>query len=289
MTSVLPSLLLIGLFLVSVIAARFVRTRGTSGIATIPADSGPVRRYRRWLRGGIVAGIAVALFGALFITGLGLGLTLAPTVFAVIVLIVSAVAVATVRPQQGARRRAPLATRTILSTTGAVPLAVAIATVVVTAGVLLTGIRTGSPDDLGRSGRAITVSCLEAGGTATSSATPWPGSWYATPMLCILAACTLIGALVLVLATKRPVLPDIDADVAFRRVTGTAVTATLTFTVAVTGAPIALWMFAAYPDCAGKPAFLWFIGLSGVLLMGAAVHALTHIVALVAAPSSKAR
>ena len=289
MTPVLPLVVIVLGGIAGAVSARYMRGRGVPDGASAATESPVVARYRRWIAGGVVAGSVTVVLGVLLFTGLGMGLVLAPAEFAVVVLTTSALAVATVRPRQGARRRAPLATRTLRSTAGTVHLAVALTTVAVTAGVLVAGILTGSPDDLGRPGRAITVFCDADDGLHVISSTPWPGSWYSVPLLIVLAICTLIGLGALILATKRPVLPDLEADAAFRRLAGHTVTCTLTFTAAVTGAPIALRMLSAYPDCAGRPAFLWVIAAAGALLVCSALFAVGQIGAALAERAPEAR
>ncbi|MCK7643343.1 hypothetical protein M0E78_10575 [Corynebacterium sp. P6145] len=289
MTPVLPLVVAILGGIAGAVSIRFVRRRGVPDGDAVAIESPVLERYRRWIMGGVVVGSITALLGILLVTGLGLGLVLAPMVFAVVVLTTSALAVATIRPRQGARRQAPLATRTLRSTAGTTDLTVALTTVVVTVVVLVTGTLAGSPDDLGRQGRALTVFCDMDDGLHVISSSPWPGSWYSLPLLIVLAICTLIGLGALILATKRPVLPDLEADASFRRIAGHTVTCTLTFTAAVTGAPIAFRMLSAYPDCAGTPTFLWAIAAAGGLLVCSAVYAVGQVGAALAGRAPEAR
>ncbi|MCK7638399.1 hypothetical protein [Corynebacterium pygosceleis] len=277
MSLVLPLVVIVLGGIAGALSARHMRGHGVPDGTSTASGSPAVARYRRWIAVGVVAGSVTVVLGVLLLTGPGMGLVLAPAVFAVVVLTTSALAVATVRPRQGARRRAPLDTGTLRSTAGPVHLAVALTTVAVTAGVLVVGILTGSPDDLGRPGQAVTVFCAADDGLHVISSTPWPGIRYSVPLLTVLAICTLIVLGALILATKRPVLPDPEADAAFRGLAGRTVTCTLTFTAAVTGAPIALGMLSAYPDCAGTPFFLWAVAAAGVLLVCSAVFAVGQI------------
>ncbi|WP_169982348.1 MULTISPECIES: hypothetical protein [unclassified Microbispora] len=67
---------------------------------------------------------------------------------------------------------------------------------------------TASADDLGRAGRALAMTSPD--GTVRSATTPWPGWFYAWPMLAVLAAAFLLSALVMHRVVQRG-RPGLDA------------------------------------------------------------------------------
>jgi hypothetical protein len=62
----------------------------------------------------------------------------------------------------------------------------------------------GTPDDLGRPGRSLSFSGSDGGLACSSSADPWPGSFYSVPLLAVLAVGLLATAVALRLIALRP-------------------------------------------------------------------------------------
>jgi len=63
-----------------------------------------------------------------------------------------------------------------------------------------------SPDDLGRAGRAFRYGCLEncTSGDTSGMFTPWPGSFYATPLWGALLGVLLLAGIALLVIVRRP-------------------------------------------------------------------------------------
>jgi hypothetical protein len=61
---------------------------------------------------------------------------------------------------------------------------------------------TGSPDNLGHAGRALSTHCLAQ--QMTSTASPWPGTFYAVPLGLILIAGFAAAAITLQRISRRP-------------------------------------------------------------------------------------
>jgi len=142
----------------------------------------PVDRYARWtgLAVGILAAYALPpLFG-------GHGVLYAIPVFGLCAVAGVLAGDALTAPMRGAVRTAGLTPRRVRAyvpprTTGLL-LGLAVALVAL----LTFAAATASPDDLGRAGRALTLTCRGA----TESAGPWPGLYYGLPMLACLALST---------------------------------------------------------------------------------------------------
>lgn len=77
-------------------------------------------------------------------------------------------------------------------------MAVAVLALVITA---VGAIATGSDDDLGRAGRALTTSCSP---DTSSSRTPWPGWFYSGPLLAVVGVGLVLAALALRAVVNRP-------------------------------------------------------------------------------------
>jgi hypothetical protein len=142
----------------------------------------PVDRYARW------TGLAVGILLARWLTPLnhGDGVLYAIPAFGLCAVAGVLAGDALTSPHRGAVRTAALTPRRVRDyvprRTTRLLLGLAAALVVL----LAAAAAVASPDDLGRAGRALTVSC---GGTTESSG-PWPGLYYGRPMLASLAAAT---------------------------------------------------------------------------------------------------
>ncbi|ELS55483.1 hypothetical protein [Streptomyces viridochromogenes] len=150
--------------------------------ASTPASRAPVDRYARW------TGLAVGALASRWLLPLSNG---EGTLYAIVAFGLCAVAGVLLgdvltAPRRGAVRTAALTPRRVRDY---VPprmtaLLLGLATALV---VLLTAAATvASPDDLGRAGRALTLTCRGV----TESAGPWPGLYYGLPILASLAVAT---------------------------------------------------------------------------------------------------
>src|SRR2546430_1227956 len=126
---------------------------------------------------GVIAGLAAG--GAAADQGaLGRGLLLAGPVFGLCVLAGVAAGEISVRPAEGRTRTAAVEVRRVRDyLPGGLASAVTAAAAVLAALVAVTTVTAG-PDDLGRAGRVLLLSC-QAGLQQTYG--PWPGSVYSAP------------------------------------------------------------------------------------------------------------
>ncbi|GHE12233.1 hypothetical protein [Streptomyces alanosinicus] len=146
------------------------------------ASRGPVDRHARWT--GVATGGLTACW--LSTLGHGNGVLYALPAFGLCAVAGVLVGDALTAPARGPVRTAGLAPRrvrdhvpprlTLLLTV----LAIALVALLATAGAVA------SPDDLGRAGRRITLTC----NGMTEAHSPWPGLYYGLPMLACLAVAT---------------------------------------------------------------------------------------------------
>ncbi|MEW2634922.1 hypothetical protein AB0903_25565 [Streptomyces sp. NPDC048389] len=131
----------------------------------------------------------------------------------------------------------------------------------------------GSPDDLGRAGRALTVVC--PGGTESPG--PWPGSYYGLPLLGLLATATALCACTL----RRIVLTTADDGPGLRQRART-VTAAWGFLVTTPLAGASLFMSVAMRSisCLDGPAHVlaWTLTALTPLAAISAVWCLTAMI-----------
>ncbi|MDC0772410.1 hypothetical protein [Streptomyces sp. HD] len=168
---------------------------------TVPPASQARARADRYARfGGLTAGALLSLCLIENSGGLGTGVLIALPAFglcaAASVLLGEYI---TARPQ-GAVRTAGLAPRRIRDY---VPPRLTVLLFIEAAlliALLVTATAIGSPDDMGRAGRALTMSCSGV----TESHGPWPGSFYIVPALVSLALGTGACGYALRHITRRP-------------------------------------------------------------------------------------
>ena len=202
----------------------------------------PLGRVRNRTIGWRVAGLLAGVAAALALLGaparlLGLGSALAAPAFALVLLVGVIVGELSGRPPTGVTRTATIEVRSAAAFLPRGLLRWVAVTGAVLALFLAVTTLTGSADDLGRAGRALSVACSPEVG---STVTPWPGSFYAGPI----AATVLIGLLLAALASRavarrprpRPDEPARLADDQLRRASGRAITAAVGVLVA---APLA--------------------------------------------------
>ncbi|MGN9761782.1 hypothetical protein [Streptomyces sp. SD31] len=155
---------------------------GSRPSASAPASRAPVDRYARW------TGLAVGVLASRWLLPLDNG---EGSLYAILAFGLCAVAGvllgdALTAPRRGAVRTAVLTPRRVRDYVPPrmTPLLLGLAAALV---VLLTAAAAvASSDDLGRAGRALTVTCRGV----TESHSPWPGLYYGLPILASLALST---------------------------------------------------------------------------------------------------
>lgn len=280
------------LALVGLLVALWRRPGITVGVNEHTGVVEIARHTRRWRLlglavGGVIAVLALALGPR--VDALGRVTALAPTVLGAGVLLGTIAGELTARAPVGIRRAAAVQARTvggILPRARAVVLAVS---TVLLLGALALGVAWGSPDDLGRVGRVLSRACtvLEPGlgpVTMTSSRGPWPGSFYAVPLLAALLvlAVLVVVALRVIVARPRPDLDSLGLDTQLRRWSAGHVLAAASVTVLGTLAPVAVFMASALADqtCpggAGQTLVGWTAAIIGPLALGAAAGLLVGL------------
>lgn len=237
------------------------------------------RHTRRWQIGGLLGGVIVA--AALLTLGdraLGLGATIAPPVGGLVVVAAVCWGELTVRHAQSSTRTASPHARRLRDQLPRGPLALAITTLTLLAATLTLGTLMGDPDDLGRAGRALTVTC----GSMSQSRGPWPGSFYALPIALASLASVVLAAMTCRIIVTRPAPGVVNArlDNTLRRWSARTVLLSLALAASATLAPVLTFMSfgASGMDCA--PA--WYGPLTAVSGIGAVVSALL-VPALIAA------
>lgn len=220
---------------------------------------GLVARFLGLGLGAVSAALVALGIPVRVVTGPGSAVAIAPAVgFGVFLLVTCLAELGTPGPQSRVRL-ASMRTRRVsdvlprsVTTLGAVG-ALALG------GALVAGWAMGAPDDVGRPGRSLTTVCrgvIGADGAQQvgSSHGPWPGSYYAVPMLVGLAAAVLlVGATVrAVVRRARPGAESEDADDALRRESARVVLLGLGAFTLLTLVPVAGLMTGALlgVDCA---------------------------------------
>ncbi|MEV0972644.1 hypothetical protein [Microtetraspora glauca] len=196
MAAVIPHALAVVLVLVAVLLAvlmslnREVRVPAGGHLPVLRATTG----RRLWSRlAGLVVGIAASWL-ALTWDGLGRGAMLAAPVLGIGLLMGTLAGELAVPRPHGPIRGASLEIRRARDYLPrfSAPLAAALSLVAVV--LLSVTSATASADDLGRSGRVLAMSSPD--GAVRSATGPWPGWFYAWPMLAVLAVAFLLSALV---------------------------------------------------------------------------------------------
>ncbi|WP_299443921.1 hypothetical protein [uncultured Phycicoccus sp.] len=288
---VLPVVVLVG---VATFVLALVRRRTVAVPAADHAEVVRVARRTRTLRAlGLAVGAALALLvlvGGQALDALGRITSLAPAVLGAGVLLGTVVGELTARPRVGARRSAAVETRTVRGVLPRTWTALATGSATVLGAALLLGIAWGSADDLGRAGRSFAVTCTQViDGTAVqigSSRGPWPGSYYAVPLLGALLVLGLLAALALVAVVRRPrpSVDSLDLDTLLRRGAAANVLTATTFSALATLAPVALFIASGLADsgCASTPlqsAVGWAAWVVAPLALAGAAAALGMLLA----------
>jgi TRAP-type C4-dicarboxylate transport system permease small subunit len=163
------------------------------------------KRSARWSLAGVAGGLA----GALVISSwdsLGRGLLLAAPLFGLIVLVTVCLGEVTAGTPGSSHRRASLDTRRVRDyLPRRLTILVAIATAILTMS-MIGATLAGSTDDLGRAGRSLTVACPSG---VIGSRGPWPGWFYAAPLLAMVGLGVAAALVALLDITRRSRLDDL--------------------------------------------------------------------------------
>jgi hypothetical protein len=282
---------------VGLVVALLRRVVVTVGINEHSEVAQVARHTRGWRVVGLVLGAVVAVM--LLVLGqrfdaLGRATALAPTALGAGVLLGTIAGELTARPALGVRRSAAVERRTVLPI---LPRARAVVLAVSTAlllGALALGAAWGSADDLGRPGRVLARQCVvpDPGGEAVlmgSARGPWPGSFYAVPLLAALVVLAGLVTLALRAIVRRP-RPELDSralDTMLRTWSVGNVLTAATVTVLGTLGPVAVFMGAALTgvDCGSSVLDTVVGALALVVGPVAAGAALGLLAGLVLAPT----
>jgi len=188
------------------------------------------RTTRNWRLAGLVAGVVVGVV-AMQQDALGRGLLLAAPLCAVCVLVGVIVGELQVTSPQGTIRSAGLEVRRIRDYLPRWLTAAVAAATGLLALVLIFTTAVGSPDDLGRAGRFLAHRCSAVASTAVG---PWPGSFYALPLVAVVLPGLVLAGLALRRIVDRPRSgDDPHVDDSLRRQAAEAVVAGCGLLVAV--------------------------------------------------------
>src|SRR5690625_2377594 len=227
-------IVLIGLGGPLLLAAVALVTRSGGGVRTGPEW----RRVRVMWTAALVVGAAAAWIMHHQLS-LGRGTMLIPAVIGLFGVVGVGLAETVVRPRAPTgTRSASLVPRRVIDYA---PRGLATTVGGVAAGHLATLALTtasASADDMGRPGRAIAAVC----GPLSSSAGPYPGSFYSMPLALLLGLTALAAAAALVAVARRPrgFAEDAAADDVLRRRSATRILAALGACIAGSHAGIAL-------------------------------------------------
>ncbi len=276
--------------LVAALLRRTVLTVGGNEHAGAVAIA---RHTRGWRVVGLLLGAVVAVL--LLVAGervdaLGRLTALAPTALGAGILIGTIAGELTARAPVGVRRSATMERRRLgmlLPRGRAVVLGVSTALLAATLGL---GAAWGSPDDLGRAGRAYSRTCevvlADLGRTTLGSTRgPWPGSFYAVPLAVALVVLVVLVAVALRAIVSRP-RPELDShglDTVLRRWSVGNVLTAATVTVLGTLGPVAGLVAGglsgnACPASALETAVAWGAAVLAPIATGAALGMLAGLV-----------
>jgi hypothetical protein len=168
---------------------------------------------------GLVAGLAVARGPG---SWLGLGPALAAPTFAGCLLAGVIVGETGTRKPAGRTRTAALEVRQVRSYLPVAMTRALVVTIVALTGFLAVTSVVAGPDDQGRHGRSLTLSCADY----TTTVSPWPGGYYSVPIgLSVLGGLLVSAAAARALTRRRRPDGDRVADDRLRRSSARAVTA----------------------------------------------------------------
>ncbi len=272
------------------VAAWLVRARspGTVPVRGAAVAAAAARRTASFRLAGVITGLAAGAAAA-GQGALGRGPLLAGPVFGLCVLAGVAAGEISVRPAGGRTRTAAVEVRRVRDylprglasavTAAAAVLAALVAVTTVTAG----------PDDLGRAGRVLLLSC-QAGLQQTYG--PWPGSFYSVPLGAVVAAGLIAGggALRVVIRRARTGADAVAvaADDALRRRAARTITGACGILVALPLAGVCLVSAGALLSISCHPAWWTYAGWALLALLVFAVALMSWCAAVLLAPARTA-
>lgn len=240
------------------------------------AEHPDVLAVQRTARVWRVAGFVLAVVAAVIVVnrpdGLGLGVAVLPAACGLALVLATAAGELLAPRRLGPVRTAVLERRHLGSVVPRGSAVLAGSGVAVLAGLLTLGWARGSADELDRPGRLLTSSCFGPDGAVTRSSarSPWPGEFYALPLLVALGVLTLVGllALGLVVRRARPSAEGAGLDRLLRRASARHVLAALGATAWGTAAPVALIMAGALHGLQACPPSWYAAAAVGAVLLG---------------------
>jgi hypothetical protein len=281
-TLALPAVLVVAASVLALIVAGRTMTPSlamTEG--TKPAEINALARVRgrtvAWRFTGLGVGVAAAIFLATLPSeSLGLGVALAPPTFALCLLAGVIVGEVFVRVPVGPTRTASIEVRSVRAFLPRVMLRWVSGAASVLFGFLIVTTILAVPDDMGRVGRAIAVSCSP---DVTAQAGPWPGLYYSLPI----GGAVLLGVGLAALAARvvaaRP-RPQVEEsgrilDDHLRRASGRTIVAAVGVLVAAPLAGSAAFAGTALQTVGCGSTALRLVGLAciGLALVGAVAAA----------------
>src|SRR6266566_2740071 len=260
------------------------RSRGTVPARTAAVPAAAARRAGNWRRAGVITGLAAGSAAA----GSGLlgrGLLLAGPVFGLCVLTGVAAGEISVRPARGSARTAVVEVRRVRDylPRGLATAVMAAAAVLLALVAVITA--TAGPDDLGRPGRVLLLSC---GPGLQEDHGPWPGSFYTVPLVAVVAAGLIAagGALRVVIRRARTgAEPDaIAADDALRQRAARTITGACGILVALPLAGACLVSAGALLSFSCHPAWWTYAGWALLALLVPTVALLGWCAAVLLVP-----
>jgi hypothetical protein len=269
------------------VAAWLVHARspGTVPVRGAAVPVAVVRRTASFRLAGVIAGLAAG--GAAAGQGaLGRGPLLAGPVFGLCVLAGVAAGEISVRPTAGRTRTAAVEVRRVRDyLPRGLAAAVTVAAAVLAALVAVTTVTAG-PDDLGRAGRVLLLSC-QAG--LQQAYGPWPGSFYSVPLAAVVAVGLIAGggALRVVIRRARTGADAgaVAADDALRRRAARTITGACGILIALPLAGICLVSAGALLSLSCRPAWWTYAGWALLALLVPVVALMGWCAAVLLAPA----
>jgi hypothetical protein len=146
---------------------------------------------------------------------------------------------------------------------------------------------TAGPDDLGRAGRSLLLSC---GPGLRQSYGPWPGSFYSVPLAAVVGVGLVAGAgaLRVVIRRARTGADAVAADDALRQRAARTITGACGILVALPLAGICLVSAGALLSLSCRPAWSTYAGWALLVLLIPAVALMGWCAAVLLAPARAA-
>jgi hypothetical protein len=227
------------------------------------------RRGIAVLLGLLIGGAAAAAMLGVQNGDLGRLASMAPASAGAIAVLVVALAELTTPHLEGEVRTASLQSRRRLEAVDVPAARLALVTFAALVVALWVGWVMGSPDDMGRAGRAISAVC----GTTSSGGGPWPGSFYGGLMLLAAAVVALATFAAVAAVAERPRVgtTSLETDTRLRRAATAQILLVSTASAACTLVPVAGLMTSGLLGLTCHP--WWYVPLGafwGVVMLVAA-------------------